>query len=583
MFYTRGYMDDQIVQNMRDIIKTGALNDKKVVETNNKAETDKQEVAQTLAGLKLLDESNVQIEEATDGSKAHKGIVRDKLNQSKRYKVLGSHFDSRVGKRIYRLHTGTPYVHEYLPHDRLEPVKEEAELNEAAKVAKKEPQHRSNNEGYGFHGEAYNQSFNMKGKDADHNENAHNEYDKYHAKYTKLLGTDAKTTQHYMDSKHGRHMYHFKDNDSDVKKDFDVFNKSYHPERFEESLDFGELDEARSIKWMHSDTFGGVGQNKETGKHHPFSVIKSSGWRVYHPVGHDTAEAAHEHSKKENGSRVTVKHYTDDFTHFKHKDKLAPKMESVEQIDEINHRESGTKGIVHLKKFPKKGEHMDFYDTNGDKKYGQVRSVNPRASTMHIKNHETGKVHKLDVRYSSESFDYSSLSESQLKYLVDHMEELDELYKKTLGSYIKKAKTDMAIAGHAMSSDDKIIRTKSLKRYLKRDTGINKAVDKLTKEEVELIESSLNLPHPYRRDLHQVQPVNGGVGVYRYDPASQKKEFNTPLKLGHVGTDNGAGKYTAHDENGKQISGNHPDTHSALKSIAAHHIKNGNGKKYHLE
>ena len=63
-------------------------------------------------------------------------------------------------------------------------------------------------------------------------------------------------------------------------------------------------------------------------------------------------------------------------------------------------------------------------------------------------------------------------------YIMESVE-LDEISKKTLGSYIKKAASDI---GYAAAADD-------TNKELKRHKGIAKAANKLTKEEVELAEN----------------------------------------------------------------------------------------------
>lgn len=66
---------------------------------------------------------------------------------------------------------------------------------------------------------------------------------------------------------------------------------------------------------------------------------------------------------------------------------------------------------------------------------------------------------------------------------------IDELSKKTLGSYIKKATTQKGqhdyAAGKAMGGEDYDDVDHHLDKAEKREKGINKAVKKLTKEEAE--------------------------------------------------------------------------------------------------
>lgn len=99
----------------------------------------------------------------------------------------------------------------------------------------------------------------------------------------------------------------------------------------------------------------------------------------------------------------------------------------------------------------------------------------------------------------------SRLTKEQKETIEDILEDLDaefaleealalyELSKKTLGSYIKKASGDAADKASRMhnsftTSDDRV---GSFKKALKRLKGVNKATDKLTKEQQEFIGSIL--------------------------------------------------------------------------------------------
>jgi hypothetical protein len=98
------------------------------------------------------------------------------------------------------------------------------------------------------------------------------------------------------------------------------------------------------------------------------------------------------------------------------------------------------------------------------------------------------------------------------KMKKEEVEQIDELSKKTLGSYVKKAGTDQYLKGQsvqyhtnkantAQGADigfTKAIRKKhmnaaddALRKASNRDTGIGRAVDRLTKEEVELDEDTM--------------------------------------------------------------------------------------------
>lgn len=83
-----------------------------------------------------------------------------------------------------------------------------------------------------------------------------------------------------------------------------------------------------------------------------------------------------------------------------------------------------------------------------------------------------------------------------------------------------------------------------------------------------------------REDLHNLQHEHDSHIYTLHKDVLGSKEGR--VKMGHVDTSKGAGHYTSHDENGKQIGDNHHDIRSGLDNIAKHHIKAGNAKKYAL-
>lgn len=66
--------------------------------------------------------------------------------------------------------------------------------------------------------------------------------------------------------------------------------------------------------------------------------------------------------------------------------------------------------------------------------------------------------------------------------------QIDELSKKTLGSYIKKAKTNVAGQAYQLGAKDPLKPKASWSKALGREKHIDKAVDRLTKEEVDQLD-----------------------------------------------------------------------------------------------
>lgn len=117
----------------------------------------------------------------------------------------------------------------------------------------------------------------------------------------------------------------------------------------------------------------------------------------------------------------------------------------------------------------------------------------------------------------------------------EDVEQIDELSKKTLGSYAKKAANSLDyssyFAGHNAGRDTPIRGLTDYFRSKKRRKGIDQAVDRLTKESVEqLDELSPNLLHRY------VKKAAGNMGMHAVDHGKygdqqkDKKSINKAVK-----------------------------------------------------
>jgi hypothetical protein len=109
----------------------------------------------------------------------------------------------------------------------------------------------------------------------------------------------------------------------------------------------------------------------------------------------------------------------------------------------------------------------------------------------HIVKHPiSGKQFRVDhsgntLEESYELDDYS-LEEIEEFMMSEEFEQLDELSKKTLGSYVRKSSSQLVGIGRDIEAND---RDKDRNKRSKREGGIVTAVKKLTKEEVELDET----------------------------------------------------------------------------------------------
>ena len=134
-------------------------------------------------------------------------------------------------------------------------------------------------------------------------------------------------------------------------------------------------------------------------------------------------------------------------------------------------KDKATKGM----KFTHEGTSYGLYKGDGKPK------MQFAAFVKKVKPPETKKKSKLKKE------------ETEVYWSSKALDQLDELSKKTMGSYVKKASTDMAI-GAVKGDKDKVT---------KRHSGILKATDKITKEEVIVERQKTNQGHRQSEEQHR--------------------------------------------------------------------------------
>jgi len=114
---------------------------------------------------------------------------------------------------------------------------------------------------------------------------------------------------------------------------------------------------------------------------------------------------------------------------------------------------------------------------------------------------------------------------SEVSQDMSNEAKIDEISKKTLGSYVKKASSDMANNAYALGARDPLKKPGSWDKAFKRKAGIAKATDKLTKEEVELDEVS-------QETLRQYHGKAGADLLKKRDMVAKGKLTMKDLKKG---------------------------------------------------
>jgi len=147
-----------------------------------------------------------------------------------------------------------------------------------------------------------------------------------------------------------------------------------------------------------------------------------------------------------------------------------------------------------------------------------------------------------------------SYNEFKEAVLAESVEQLDELSKKTLGSYIKKANASAIGAGMEVGfhngsggNSDSKFKQDQKDKLSKRRTGIAKAVNKLTKEEHEVLESLLaKLDEEKLAEAFAVHRHGGSIGSggpTHYSTHETKEDAKEEAKRLNKGLSPGEKKY----------------------------------------
>jgi hypothetical protein len=208
------------------------------------------------------------------------------------------------------------------------------------------------------------------------------------------------------------------------------------------------------------------------------------------------------------------------------------------------------------------------------KTYGPMSSRIKAASTKAFNDgvkHGKSGAEKDKTHMSSALFKTTYLNGyKQGSSMKEEVEQIDELSKKTLGSYAKKATSSMR--GVAASAElagaldrDNPQREKYQNRALKRVAGVEKAVDRLAKEEVEQVEEGLKPEHNMRPGwMIKADPVlKAKIAANK----AKQKEMKSILgkKLKEESLDEGA--YEKSEENKRSA-----DSAKKYGDMFAHHL-----------
>jgi len=163
--------------------------------------------------------------------------------------------------------------------------------------------------------------------------------------------------------------------------------------------------------------------------------------------------------------------------------------EEVEQIDELSSdtlKSYAKKAGSNLQKHQRKTKD---WDSRTDSRSGKIMDYPWKGGEAPSKDTEDKTRKAVSKRSTGILTARGKLGMKKNSFSVkvkanEEVEELDELSKKTLGSYVKKASRNLAGREYKRGAE-KDASMANLQKSYKRDMGISKAVDKMTKEEVD--------------------------------------------------------------------------------------------------
>lgn len=315
------------------------------------------------------------------------------------------------------------------------------------------------------------------------------------------------------------------DNDGDVDKS----DKYLHNRRKAISKALKTEGAKESSEANHKKYIAGAKKTKEEFKEESEQIDELSKKTLGSYVAKASSVAASDAAKygQQGSSEKGLSHFRKAYSRLQNIKTAAGKLakEEVEQIDELS------PDTLHA-----------YIKKAAPDVVGRTMSAVASNQSAETKKHAS----KLGKRISGITSASGRLADKANADQYEEVQQMDELSRKTLGSYVKKASTDQYLKGQAVqyhtnrantaqgadAAFTKATRKKhndaageALRKASNRDTGIGRAINRLTKEEVEQIdELSDKKLDAYRQKAFADQPSgNDGSDKYR------KRKFGRDL------------------------------------------------------
>ena len=183
------------------------------------------------------------------------------------------------------------------------------------------------------------------------------------------------------------------------------------------------------------------------------------------------------------------------------------------------------------------------YDYEGDMAKSQLRSIMANSKRMHDMLEENTNLPEWVQSKITLAEDYISTASNYMQgEMNEEAEQIDELKKSTLKSYVKKASGEMKKAhdyhqmryGGRDGTDQNYMKNvypKAIAKYDRRDAGVEKAKQKLAKEEAEQVDEKINLAKAKMGDVVK-DFYKSKAPQFKGKSMAKRREMAVAAKLG---------------------------------------------------
>jgi two-component sensor histidine kinase len=215
--------------------------------------------------------------------------------------------------------------------------------------------------------------------------------------------------------------------------------------------------------------------------------------------------------------------------------------EEVEELDEISKKTATNAYAARVARVNNAGDDNKM-EKHADKAYKTAKHIGARYGSTGLNKayHKAGEFDLPPGHYNSAVRDTHAIMKKRMT--KEEVEELDELSKSTLGSYVKKASKDsrnkaLDVGSEMTSTSDASVQSaiKKFNKSAKRVKGISTAVDKLTKEETENMKSYKDFMTALQEELDiideaKIDDLKDRIAAKKATQSAYDKDYKPSVK-----------------------------------------------------